>query len=229
MPSQTTDLPGNGPSSPYDEAMHEPSAPAVTSSASGMLQTVHRNHVLTQSDMEARASASRTDGTSEPSILRVVPLLRVSGQKGHRVVLVGHSRLAVQSAEHVAVESFVTNVWVEGLGQGEFIRVEIDAAATNPDVMVGSTWKCASSWMPSPTPRASVNQYRACPRARRLCHIQSAGNVRRAPLRDSDPGPPGLDQVGEGQSSVNADEFGVVAGFGRVHLGCCQLLPRDNQ
>jgi hypothetical protein len=40
---------------------------------------------------------------------------------------------------------------------------------------------------------------------------------------------PGLDQVGEGQPSVNTDEFRVVRGFGGIHLGCCQLLPRNDQ
>src|SRR6478672_13656621 len=40
---------------------------------------------------------------------------------------------------------------------------------------------------------------------------------------------PGLDQVGEGQLSVNPDELRVVGGFGVVHLLCRKLLPRDNQ
>jgi hypothetical protein len=40
---------------------------------------------------------------------------------------------------------------------------------------------------------------------------------------------PGLNQVGEGQFSVNADELRVVCGFGGIHLLCWQLLPRDNQ
>jgi hypothetical protein len=40
---------------------------------------------------------------------------------------------------------------------------------------------------------------------------------------------PGLNQVAEGQLSVNADELRVVGGFGRIHLLCWQLLPRENQ
>jgi hypothetical protein len=82
--------------------------------------------------MVAKASAEHQG--EGPRILRVVPLLRVSGEKGHRVVLVGHSRLSVRDVDHVAVESFVTNAWVEGPEEGEFARVTVAEASTNQQV-----------------------------------------------------------------------------------------------
>jgi hypothetical protein len=83
--------------------------------------------------MVAKASA-RHPGAVSPSILRVVPLLRVSGKKGTRVVLVGHSCLSIHDVEHVAVESFITNAWVEGAEPGEFVRVEVSEASTHEQV-----------------------------------------------------------------------------------------------
>lgn len=84
--------------------------------------------------MVARASAGQPGGAEGPSILRVVPLLRVSGRKGRRVVLVGHSCLSTQDLDHVAVESFVTNAWAEGAEEGEFVRVSAAEASTNEKV-----------------------------------------------------------------------------------------------
>ncbi|GAP54316.1 hypothetical protein AHiyo6_08810 [Arthrobacter sp. Hiyo6] len=84
--------------------------------------------------MLAMASAGHPGSADGPSILRVVPLLRVSGKKGHRAVLVGHSCLSVQDVDHVSIESFVTNAWVEGTDESEFLRVPV--AETNTNEMV---------------------------------------------------------------------------------------------
>ena len=84
--------------------------------------------------MVAKASAGHPVSAEGPSILRVVPLLRVSGEKGHRVVLVGHTCLSMQDFDHVAVESFVTNAWVEGSDEGEFARLTVVEASTNEQV-----------------------------------------------------------------------------------------------
>lgn len=88
--------------------------------------------------MEARSKADHSGGSNGPSILRVVPLLRVSGPKGERVVLVGHSIVAVHDLNHVAVESFLVNAWTEGPDEGEFTRADIegdDLSATVRDAV----------------------------------------------------------------------------------------------
>lgn len=114
--------------------MYASSASDLTAISSAAVTTRHSNHLLTQTSMEARAEAGHSGGAGGPSILRVVPLLRVSGPKRKRVVLVGHSRLVIQDIDRVAVESFVTNAWVEGADEGEFARVEINTAAANTRV-----------------------------------------------------------------------------------------------
>lgn len=83
--------------------------------------------------MVARAAAGHP-GAEGPSILRLVPLLRVSGQKGQRVVLVGHSCLSIHDVDHVAVESSATNAWVEGPAEGEFERMDVAAAGVHEQV-----------------------------------------------------------------------------------------------
>jgi hypothetical protein len=114
--------------------MHAPSASDLAAATSPAVITEHSNPLLTQTGMEARAAAGHSGSAGGPSILRVVPLLRVSGPKRKRVVLVGHSRLVIQDIDRVAIESFVTNAWVEGTEQGEFARVEIDAAPADKRV-----------------------------------------------------------------------------------------------
>lgn len=84
--------------------------------------------------MVARAAAGQNAGAAGPSLLRVVPLLRVSGPKGKRAVLVGHSRLVVQDRERVALESFVNDVWVEGADEGAFIHLDLNEATGNEAV-----------------------------------------------------------------------------------------------
>jgi hypothetical protein len=84
--------------------------------------------------MVTRAAAGHSGGSGGPSILRVVPLLRVSGPKRKRVVLVGHSCLVVQDFDRMVVESYVTNAWVEGSDEGEFVRVAVDAADADAQV-----------------------------------------------------------------------------------------------
>lgn len=79
----------------------------------------------------AAKAADGLSGAGDPSILRVVPLLRISGEKGRRVVLVGHSCLAVSDAGHTAIESFVTNTWVEGVVEGEFEHLDVAGASVH--------------------------------------------------------------------------------------------------
>lgn len=110
--------------------MHAPAASDLQATDSAV-RTAHMDHALSHRKMEARAAADHTGKSEGPAILRVVPLLRVSGPKRERVVLVGHSRLVVQDLHRVAVESYVTNAWVEGSDEGEFVRVGVDAASTD--------------------------------------------------------------------------------------------------
>jgi hypothetical protein len=98
-----------------------------------IVTTEHKSHVLSHRDMVVRAAAGHP-GAEGPSILRLVPLLRVSGQKGQRVVLVGHSCLSIHDVDHVAVESSVTNAWVEGPAEGEFERMDVAAAGVHEQV-----------------------------------------------------------------------------------------------
>lgn len=106
--------------------MQAPSRPDSPAPLSCTVHTGHGPEVLSQKVMVARAEAGAATGAAGPSILRVVPLLRVFGPKGRRVVLVGHTRLVVQDFDHVAVESMVSNVWAEGPAEGEFTRLDID-------------------------------------------------------------------------------------------------------
>lgn len=108
--------------------MHAPSASGPCVQDAAVVTTAHRTHILTHTDMVANASTRHPGAADGPSILRVVPLLRVSGKKGQRVIQVGHSCLSIQDVDHVAVESFVTNAWVEGSDEGEFVRVTVDEA-----------------------------------------------------------------------------------------------------
>lgn len=106
--------------------MHAPSRPGAVNAdpepgaGGGTVVTSFEKLVPTQSGMTARARSGPGTGDTGPSLLRVVPLLRVSGPHGMRVILVGHSRLAVQGQSRVAVESFVNDVWVEGPDEGAF-------------------------------------------------------------------------------------------------------------
>lgn len=111
--------------------MHAPSRSDPPAALSSRLRTRYGHEVLSQKAMVARAeSAVAADG---PGILRVVPLLRVFGPKGERVVLVGHTCLAVRDFDQVAVESVVGNAWVEGPAEGEFVRLDIDEDTTPGD------------------------------------------------------------------------------------------------
>ncbi|QNE13841.1 hypothetical protein [Pseudarthrobacter sp. NBSH8] len=118
--------------------MRAPTAPDSHVKNTTVVSTEHSNHVLTQRDMVAKASAGHPGSAQGPGILRVVPLLRVSGEKGRRVVLVGHSCLSIQDIDHAAVESFVTNAWVEGADDGEFVRVTVAEASTNEQVQAAT-------------------------------------------------------------------------------------------
>jgi hypothetical protein len=113
--------------------MRAPSDSGPRGHNKAIVTTEHGSHVLTHPDMVARAAAGQP-GTEGQSILRLVPLLRVSGEKGHRVVLVGHSCLAIHDVGHVAVESSVTNAWVEGPDEGEFERLDVAAAGVHEQV-----------------------------------------------------------------------------------------------
>lgn len=104
------------------------SAPDVASSPSETVTTQLGPHVLVHADMVAFAGAGLRGGNGRPCILRVVPLLHVAGRKGQRVVVVGHSLVAVHSEEDVAVQSFVTNCWEEGPAEGGFQRLDVETS-----------------------------------------------------------------------------------------------------
>lgn len=94
--------------------MHAPSHPEFETNILGVINILFGSNALSQRAMVARAKAGITEGSEGPSVLTVAPLLRASGTKGKRVVLLGHSRVVVQDFDRVAVESFVSNAWVEG-------------------------------------------------------------------------------------------------------------------
>lgn len=104
------------------------SAPDVASTPSATVTTRLGPHVLVHADMEAVAQAGLPGGHDRPSILRVVPLLHVAGRKGRRVVVVGHSLVAVHSEDDVVVQSFITNCWEEGSAEGEFLRLDVETS-----------------------------------------------------------------------------------------------------
>lgn len=114
--------------------MSASSAPDIASAPSGTVATRVGPHVLIHADMVAFAAAGLRGGRGRPSILRVVPLLHVTGQKGQRVVLVGHSLVAVHGEEDAAVQSFVTNGWEEGSEEAEFRRLDLETSQESETV-----------------------------------------------------------------------------------------------
>lgn len=105
------------------------SAPDVASTPSAIVTTRLGLHALVHADMVAVARAGLPGGHDGPCILRVVPLLHVAGRKGRRVVLVGHSLVAVHSEEDVVVQSFINNYWEEGSAEGEFLRLDVETSS----------------------------------------------------------------------------------------------------
>ncbi|WP_458779313.1 hypothetical protein [Arthrobacter sp. D3-16] len=77
------------------------SAPDVASTPSATVTTRLGPHVLVHADMVAFARAGLRGANDGPCILRVVPLLHVAGRKGRRVVVVGHSLVAVHSVREI--------------------------------------------------------------------------------------------------------------------------------
>lgn len=105
---------------PASSAPHVASAPSATATTLGP-------HALIHANMVQLAGSGLSHGNNGPCFLRVVPLLYVAGEKGERIVLVGHSLVTVQDSENVALQSFVTNGWEEGPAEGEFRRLDLEA------------------------------------------------------------------------------------------------------
>ena len=128
--------------------MSASSAPDVASAPSGTVTTRLGPHALVHAEMVTFSTTGLRGGSSQPCIVRVVPLLHVTGEKGKRVVLVGHSLVSVQGEEDVAVQSFVTNGWEEGSAEAEFRRLNLEASPESGTVQdsIRSFERSLPSW-----------------------------------------------------------------------------------
>jgi hypothetical protein len=131
---------------------------------------------LAYDDMRARARLDYTGLGAQKSVIRVAPLLSVTGPVGKRTVAVGRTRVVVSGRSNAAYEITIVSSWQETGSTGEFELADRSSNDAKLRASVQSSLPVIEVALPD-----SSNESRAAQLAKELCE-NSRGAV--AALRE---------------------------------------------
>ena len=107
--------------SPTDtRKINEDSAPTV--------RIQHGMKRFSHAEMESRTFLDCLGESESPSVIRVVPLLRVFTIAQSRCIAVGNIRIVVSGLQQVAVEVFLDGIWKEGNARDNFVPLNLEVS-----------------------------------------------------------------------------------------------------
>jgi hypothetical protein len=119
---------------------------------------------VTYAAMRARAALDHTGIAAGSSVIRIAPLLSVTGAEGHRSVAVGRTRVVVSGRRRSAYEITIVARWKENGVVGEFELVDDAADDSEIRQSVESSLPAISATLPD-----ASNEGRAAQLAKDLC------------------------------------------------------------